>query len=56
MTARDYAFILLIVTPWGLSGLIATLEVRKDTQETLRLLKRGDKVDCRMSEMKGTLP
>lgn len=30
--------------------------IRHDTQEVLRQLRRGDKIDCRMSEMRGTQP
>lgn len=33
-----------------------SIGIRHDTQEVLRLLRRGDKIDCHMSELKGTQP
>lgn len=35
---------------------IVDISISRDTQATLRLLRRGDKIDCRMSEMRGTQP
>lgn len=33
-----------------------SIGIRHDTQEVLRQLRRGDKIDCRTSEMRGTQP
>lgn len=45
--------LLTIVT--GVMFFIA-IGIRHDTQEVLRMLRRGEKIDCRMSEMRGTQP
>jgi hypothetical protein len=37
-------------------GSFSAIDALHNTRETLRLLKRGDKVDCRMSDMRGTTP
>lgn len=56
MTGRGYLFLVILVNTWALVGIVATYNVHLDTKETLRLLKRGDKVDCRLLDMKGTMP
>jgi hypothetical protein len=54
LTVKIFNYAILIgLVVWGASSL---LEIKDGTQETLRLLRRGDKIDCRMSEMRGTQP
>lgn len=53
---RPIAFMLLCSVALQLLTVALYMDVSGDTREALRLLRRGEKADCRLDGVRGTTP